>query len=642
MADEDDLAEAKEAFELASAAEATNREEALDDIKFARLGEQWPDYAKSSRGNDRPMLTINRMPAFIRQVVNEARQNKPQIKIKPVDSGSDPKTAEIIGGLIRNIEHVSSADVAYDTAAENAITMGWGYIRVSIDYACDDTFDKDLKIERVGNPFSVYGDPYSTAADSSDWNSAFVVDLMTEDAFEAKYKGASKVSWDDYANLTQPWMQDEQVMVAEYWTREEVAKTILKLSTGEVMAREVYEQGRDVLDAMGITVVAERPTKGYRVKQRIMTGAEVLETNDWAGRYIPVIPVYGDEVNVEGKRYFRSLIRDAKDPQRMFNFWRTATTELVALAPKAPFIGPVGAFDTDHHKWDTANSENHSFIEFDAVPGGPPQRQPFAGVPAGALQEALNASDDMKAIMGIYDPSLGARSNETSGRAIMARQRESDTGTFHFVDNLSRAIRHVGRVLVDLIPLVYNEARIIRVIGEEGEAVPTPVNQQVMPQKDGGFAPVPQGQPVDPSMVKVFDLTSGKYDVAVEAGPSFTTQREEAVTALTEIMRAYPPAAPIVGDLLIKMMDFPGAEKVAQRLQQAVAAQQGGGQQGVDPAEMQKAQQAVAALEAQITQMKADKSVEAEELRIKAFAAETDRMKTIHEMTTPQPLPRVQ
>jgi hypothetical protein len=272
----------------------------------------------------------------------------------------------------------------------------------------------------------------------------------------------------------------------------------------------------------------------------------VLETTEWAGRYIPIVPVYGDEVNIEGKRYFRSLVRDVRDAQQMLNYWRTCATELVALAPKAPFIGPVGAFDSDMGKWQTGHVKSHPFIEYD----GPiaPQRQEFAGVPAGALQEALNASDDMKSILGIYDASLGARSNETSGRAILARQREGDVSTFHFIDNLSRAIKYAGRVLIDLIPAVYDKPRMVRVLGEDGKPEVVQVN-----------APDEKGQ--------VYELARGKYDLVVEAGPSFTTKREEAATFLLETMRANPQTAPLLMDVVARNQDFPEADKVARRFQ---------------------------------------------------------------------------
>lgn len=623
--DADILKDAKEAFDLAAEAEAENRKEALDDIRFARLGEQWPDNVKKQREREqRPCLTINRMPSFIRQVVNDARQNKPSIKCHPADDQADVETAEIINGLIRNIEYTSNADVAYDTAIENSVTCGIGYWRVKLDYAHDDTFDMDLCIDRVANVFSVYGDPHSTAADSSDWNRAFVTEMMKKTDFEKKYKGSKPVDWESlgYTSLKQPWAEGEQVMLAEYWERSEVSRIIVALSDGSIIDAERYKAAKDVFEVMGLQVVGERATKSWKVVQRIMTGAEILETNDWAGKYIPIVPVYGDEINIEGKRYFRSLIRDAKDPQRMLNYWRTTSTEMVALAPKAPFIGPKGAFKSDLDKWNTANTQSHAFIEYDGQV--PPQRQPYAGPAAGAIQEAMNAADDLKSIMGIYDASLGARSNETSGRAILARQREGDVSTFHFIDNLARAIRHTGRILIDLIPTVYTGERIIRVLGPEGD---DPKN-------------VPLGKPTqtEEGMEKVFDLTIGKYDLTVETGPSFTTRREEAAAQMTELLRVYPAAAPVIGDLLAKNLDWPGADEIAKRLQAMLPPQV----KGQDPQAAQM-QQAIQQLQQQLGQMgqenqqlKTDKLIDVEKVRVDAYNAETNRLKVMQTGMMPE------
>lgn len=570
------LQEGKEAFQRCADAESENRNEALDDLRFARLGDQWPEKIRKMRELEgRPILTINRLPSFIRQVVNDARQNKPQINVRPVDDEADPDTAAIYSGLIRNIEHASSADVAYDTAADFAVSGGFGYIRVAIEYAHDDTFDRELRIQRVANPFTCFGDPLSTAADSSDWNTAFVTELLPRDTFKARYKGAEAVDWDDlgYNKLDAPWTEAGDVLVAEWWQREEVKREILLLSDGNVVPAEMFKENRELFAAMGVRVVESRDVLSHKVIHRIMTGAEILEENEWAGRYIPIIPVYGEEVNVEGKRHFRSLIRDAKDAQRMHNYWRTTSTETVALQPKAPFIGPEEAFQGDDAgKWATANTENHAFISYKGQVA--PQRQPPAGIPAGAIQEALSSSDDMKSIMGMFDASLGRQSNETSGRAIIARQREGDTSTFHFPDNVARAIRHVGRVLIDLIPAVYTGKRIIRVLGQDG-GNPTivPVNQEVISRKrqDGTIEAYPADQAdkmkgAKDAMVRVYDLGVGKYDLAVDTGPSFTTRREEAAMQMTELIRAFPQAAPVLGDQLAKNLDWPGADIISRRL----------------------------------------------------------------------------
>lgn len=571
--DSDLLATGKKAFERCKEAENENRVTALEDIEFARLNKQWPDEIKKKREQaQRPVLTINKMPAFIRQVVNDARQNKPSIKVHPVDDQADPKTAEIINGLIRNIEYTSDADVAYDTAAEAAVTGGFGYWRIGLDYAYSDAFEMDLTIERVSNQFSVYGDPNSTAADSSDWDVAFVVDRMPKEEFKRKYKSAKNSDGEpvtvdfDTNNTYEDWANDDGVMIAEWWKREEVDTVFYRLSNGYTYRQDQLDKDQDVqlgLEAGTLEIVAQREGKRHKVTQTIMTGADVLEVKDWPGCFIPIIPVYGDETIVEGKRYFRGLIHNAKDAQRMVNYWRSTSTELVALAPRVPFIGPSGAFDSDPN-WNTANTENHSYLEYDGPT--PPQRQPLdSGAAGGALQEALNAADDMKAIMGLYDASLGARSNETSGRAILARQREGDTATFHFVDNISRAIRHTGRILIDLIPKVYSKERVVRILGLDGTPRNVRVNSQE-PQPVFGPGNEPVVDQNGQALMQIYDLTIGKYDLTVTTGPSYTTQREEAAAQMTEFVRAFPAAAPIIGDLLAKNLDWPGADEIADRL----------------------------------------------------------------------------
>lgn len=559
--DKDILAEDKDAFSLCVDAESEQRNRMLDDLRFARLGQQWPDKIKRDREADgRPCLTVNRLPSFIRQVVNDARQNKPSVKVHPVDSGADVETAKILDGLIRNIEYTSSADVAYDTAIDHAASMGVGYWRIGIDYARDDSFDLDLRINRVANPFTVYGDPHSTQADSSDWNDAFVTELLPKERFKSQYPDAEEASWASERSDTKDllWVEGELIRVAERWERREVQKNLLLLSDGTTMLEDDFLavdptaglSARDIAQAQGIGVVNERQTKGYEIKQRIITSAEVLEENAWPGVYIPIVPVYGEEINEEGRRYFLSLIHQAKDAQRMFNFWRTMTTELVALAPKAPWLGKAGSFDSDP-RWATANIKSHQTLEYDGDVA--PQRQPFAGIPAGALQEAMNASDDMKSILGLYDASLGARSNETSGRAIMARKQQGDISTFHFADNQTRAIRHTGRILLDLIPHVYSAERVVRVIGEDGIPQPVTINTQT-------------ADPLTGVMRRIHDVSMGKYDITISSGPSFNTRREEAAYQMTEFVRAYPDAAPIIGDILVKNLDWPGAEEIAERL----------------------------------------------------------------------------
>ena len=635
---EDILLKARKDFERCQAANNHNRLEALEDIRFARLGEQWPaDVLKQRETEQRPCLTINKMMAFIRQVVNDSRQNKPSIKVHPVDDNADKETAEVINGLIRNIEYSSNADVAYDTAVECAVSGGFGYFRIGMDYAYDDAFDMDLTVERISNPFSVHGDPNSTAADSSDWDVAFIETRMPIDEFKRKYKGKANIDFDSdgWNDIGDPWLDEETVLIAEYWTREEIEKDIYMLETGEVVdAATLEDEDLQMALAMGLKRLkvdqktgqpVTRKSKGCKVRQRIVTGADVLEDNEWPGKYIPIVPVYGDEFDIEGKRYFYSLIRHAKDAQRMFNYWRTTSTELVALAPRVPFIGPTGAFDTDAEKWGTANTTSHSYLQYDGMQ--PPQRQSLdSGPAAGALQEALNASDDMKAIIGLYDASLGARSNETSGRAIMARQREGDVATFHFIDNLSRAIRHAGRILIDLIPKVYDTPRVVRIMGEDGTEEAKPVNQEYPKPPQEGEPPENEGMETQNAVIAMHDLTAGKYDLTVTTGPSFTTKREEAAAQMTEFIRSFPAAAPVIGDILARNLDWPGADEIAKRLESINPAKQ---QQGIPPQiqqAIQQGQQMIQQLQQENQRLKDGHDIKQADSQTKQFDAETKRM----------------
>jgi len=570
---DDILKGALERFKESQDGSDFNRENAYDDILFGRMGRQWPDKIKRQRQEEgRPCLTINRMPAFIRQVINDARQNKPSIVTHPVDNGADEDTSEVINGILRSIERNSQADVAYDTAIDHAVSGGFGFFRISLDYAHDESFDLEARIDRIANPLSVHWDVNSTEFDASDWDYAFVSDFLTEEEFKNKYPKADPVSFEggQVADDMQYWLEDNKTRVAEYWLREEEKKKLYLISgpKGAMSVREdaLPKMAEAFLAQMGLPegdedeivrfymeqnqleIARTREVDAKSVTRRIISGAEVLDEEQWPGSMIPICPVWGEEVFADGRRNFRSMIRDARDPQNMFNFWRSATTELVALAPKAPWVGPQGFVpEGQESKWESANTRSHAYLEFDPAVGAP-QRDAFAGVPAGALQESLNAADDMKAIIGIYDSSLGARSNETSGKAILARQKEADVSNFHFIDNLSRAIQYAGRCLVEIIPAVYSERQTIRILGEDMKEKVIKLGQQ---STDGD---------------KLYDLSIGRYDVTVKSGPSFSTQREETRETLIEIMRAVPGAGQYVGDILLEHMDFQGADKVAKRL----------------------------------------------------------------------------
>lgn len=570
------IKEALERFKFSQDGSSQIREWALEDIRFGRLGEQWPEDVRKMRQEEgRPCLTVNRLPSFIRQVVNDARQNKPSITVHPVDSGADYDTAQVIGGLIRSIERGSNAALAYDTAIDQAASSGFGFFRITTDYCHSETFDQEARIERVANQFSVHWDVSSTAFDSSDWEYAFVDELLSRAEFKRRYPKADH----DYANWPEgvgegmeDWTDEDKVRIAEYWQRIEKKRKIVRLTDGRVLRADQLEQPqmllgmdgnpitlslKDALALEGVAINGEREAAYYEVKRRMISPVEVLSEDDWPGQTIPICPVWGEEVIYRGKRHFRSLIRDARDPQMMLNYWRSASTELAGQAPKAPWLVPTGGIPPhEMQKWLTANSRNYAFLEYDPTAGAMPSRIPFAGPPAAALTEAANAQDDMKSTMGIYDASLGARSNETSGRAIRARQAESDKGTFHFIDNMARAIQSAGRILIEIIPSLYSTRQTIQILGDD--------ERQRVERVTAAVGAPPSAEDPDG---KIYNLAAGKYDVTVTVGPNYQTQRQQTVDAMTELFRANPASAEVLGDVYVKNMDWPGSDKAAERIQ---------------------------------------------------------------------------
>jgi len=576
--DEKLLQQARERFKLASDAEESIRREALEDLRF-RAGEQWPENIKIDRQNTgRPCLTINRIPQFLRQVTNEIRQNRPSIQVNPVDDQADPETAEILQGIMRHIEVSSDADVAYDTAAEHAATFGFGYLRVITDYVDERSFDQEIRIERIRNPFSIYFDPECQKPDYSDARWAFVVQDVDREEYRALYPDSELSGLADMTTVGDQapgWINGKSVRIAEYWHIDHKEQELALLPDGSVMPADMVPEGVPVLRTRTVQV-----PKVYWCK---VNGLEVLEKQEWPGRWIPIVPVLGDEVIVNGERQLYGLVRFARDPQRMYNYWATAETEMIALAPKAPFIGAAGQFEGFERQWQSANVRNLPYLEYKpvshaGVPMGPPQRQVYEP-PIQAISHArMQANDDLKATTGICDASLGARSNEQSGRAILARQREGDVANFHYADNLARSIKHLGKILLDLIPRIYDAPRVMRIIGAEEVERVVQINA---PTRDKGVE-------------RIYDLSIGEYDVTVSVGPSFSTKRQEAVDSMLQLSQAYPPLMQVAGDLLVKNMDWPGASEIAERLKKLLPP---------NLQEEQEDQQVPPAVQAQMSQM---------------------------------------
>jgi hypothetical protein len=565
MAKNDDiLTTAKERFQRALERSAHNRDKMREDIRFAAASPddpwQWDKQDQIAR-KGRPMLTINKLPQHIRQVTNDIRQNRPSIRFRPANSEADAEVAEILMGLVRHIEANSDADVAYDTAAEHQVVHGLGYIRVLTDYVSEDSFDQDIYIKPVKDPFRVFDDPDVEDPAGADRRWMFIEERLSAEEFEAQYPDADAIDW-TFTTSGEGWFSgDKQVRIVEYFERLEKPATLLMWRNGQTS----YE-GAPLPDGV---MPGERPLKTRRTTQckvmwRKMNGQEVLEERELAGEHIPFARVIGNEWCVDGKTYLSGLVRNTKDSQRMYNVAQSAIVERVLLSPKTPWIAPADAIEGYEKVWQSANTQSHAFLPYNhqddsgnPIPG--PTRMQPATIEPGLNQIAMGASDDIKSETGQYDASLGQRSNETSGRAIMARQREGDNATYHYVDNLARAVRHVGRIILGMMPEVYDTQRVARIIGEDDEQSNATIDPS-QPQ------PINEYQDEMGEIQRIFNPNVGLYDVYTSTGPSYNTKRMEAVDAMTSMTQANPQLWQVIGDLLVKNMDWPGADDMAKRL----------------------------------------------------------------------------
>lgn len=531
-----------------------NIEEAYSDLTFRRgdIEDQWDAAALSAR-KGRPTHVLNEIPQFVRQITGDMRQAKPGIKVVPVDSSADPKTAEVLAGMVRYIENRSYAQSVYTQAADSQVACGIGHWRVLTEYASSTTFNQEIRIGAIRDGVAVVWDADAVLPTREDAMHCFVPFDLSLAKFKAAWPNAKAEGFE--IKEGQPfydWYGDDFIRVAEYWVKRPI-KRLLVMSPDGATADLT---GQDDVDP------AQLATLGYRIEERDsfkviqykITCAEVLEENEWPGHHIPIIPVIGEEVYIGRTVYRHGIVRYAKEPQRMLNYYASAETEVVALQPKAPWIGTTKQFQDHYDQWETANTENYPFLEYtpDPLAPGAPQRVPPPVASQAIMLGKQQAAEKMRAVVGIYDASLGARSNETSGIAIRRRDAQADTGTFVYHANFSLAIQRTGQIIVDLAPHIYDSYRMIRIIGDDGKQDIAEINKPTL--RDG-------------IEIVQNDITAGSYDVVTVAGPSYATRREEASEAMAAFMQAVPGSGAVLGDIFAKMQDWPDSQEIGERLE---------------------------------------------------------------------------
>lgn len=627
--------------------ELHNIEAAYDDLEF-RAGNQWPQLVEVERiAQGRPCQTINQMPQYVRQVTGDMRQMRPAIKVVPIDDTGDEEKAEALGGVIRYIENRSDAPGVYFQGADSQVACGIGAWRIETEYASESTFNQELRIAPIEDAISIAWDLDAVLPTKEDAMKCLVPFDVSREKFKAMFPKATISEFaplgDQGVTYRADWNASDSVRIGEYWFKKAVKKTLALMEDGGV---------EDLTDAPP-EVMADAKARGLRIEKRdafkvyrcLVTASEVIEgPTEWPGSYIPIIPVIGEEIRI-GRRVVRhGVIRFAKDPQRTLNYMSSAETEVIALQPKAPFIGTEKNFLEYQGVWETANLQNHPYLPYTPDPSNgnaAPQRVPPAVASQGIVEGLARAERNIQSVIGIYNASLGAASNETSGKAVIARQREGDTGTYVYIDNWGRAIRYTGKVLADLIPKIYDTARVLRIVGEDGKVEKLEINQV------GGLDQHGQEWLTN-------DVTVGSYDVALEMGPSYSTKREEARDGMLQLVQAAPDLWSMIGDLIVKSQDWPMADKIAARLEMALppAIKQLEAQDGKQIPDMPPDPQQQAAMQAQQGQQQLDQQklelegqklqVEMRKLDVESQKIEADMAKTqmqAHTAMNPPPAP---
>lgn len=553
------LQDARERFRESVNAESKRRGEMLEDLQF-KCGIQWRQTDLAQReAQGRPCLTINRVPGFVSHVVNNMRQSRPEIKVDPIADGADEEIAEVRQGIIRHIELVSRAEIAYDTAFDNLCTIGLGYVRVVDTWSDLKSMDKDLRIEWLPNSFSVYEDGAAYKPDWSDGEYKFVVEDISLQEFRRRFgKDKSPVSLNEFTSIgdsSKYWLIGNKIRIAEYFHIEEEDDVLCEFEDGSTEYASLLSA--DKLDEC----VATRPAKVPTVFWTLMYGLGILKQQKWPGRYIPIIPFIGNQVELDGERIVTGMVRYAKEAQRMFNYMYSCFVEGCALAPKSPFVAEYSQIEDFRETWQTANTSPTSYLPYKAktIDGQlvPAPHREQAEPPIQAFVEGLKLADEnLKSVFRIFDASLGQRGPQESGLAINSRKIESDLATYDWIDNFTRGLRFLGIVLDDLLPHYYNRpGRIVQVLQEDLTLNPTVINK-LHNDPDG--------------IAKIYDLSKGRFAITISTGPGVATKRQDAAKSMVEIAKYYPQLWQVCGPQIIRQMDWPGKDAIAAQLEKAM------------------------------------------------------------------------
>jgi hypothetical protein len=546
-------------------ADQPNRNGAVADLKFVNEpGAQWDSNMKKER-EGRPCLEANTLRINGKRIINEIRANRPQGHVRAVEGG-DKEGAELREGLVRNVLNMSDFESITDYEAEYQVDGGLGAWRIDTEYADDSMFDQDIKVNAIKNPLCLYWDPACKdilqKRDAEDW---LLIDTMSVRAYEAAYGDAEKFDFSSDADdlAVEDWEEEEQVRVAEYWYKEPYDKELWLVElpkedgTIERMTVDSTSDEAQALIAQGIEPAKTRAVRCHKIMMCVASGKSILKGPvEVGGAEFPFVVAHGEVKVVDGKVRWWGLHRFSKDAQQIQNVFWSAAAETVALAPKAHTWVTVDQAKGHLESYEEAHRRNIPVRIYNADPAapGPPQRHPGAEVPV-AMMEMVGLSGELiRTTSGLHEASFGEESDEKSGVALARKQRQAQIVTYNFPDNMAKAAKRTGEIILDRIPIVYDAERELRILGVDGAEKYERVNRVVF-------------DPATGKAVRVNDLTAGKYDFYVKTGPSYSSQREEASEIYGEFVQKFPELMSVAGDLIFKASDLPYSDEIAKRMQ---------------------------------------------------------------------------
>lgn len=614
------LKEMRERYEADVTADKQNRDDVTEDKRFA-AGEQW-DTAVLQQRAGLPCLTINSIPQFTAQLVGDWRQNRAGVKVVPTENG-DVDLASVRSDLVRSIEYKSRASRVYDSAFESMVIAGDGAYQISVEYASDDVFDQDIVIKPIDDCLSVVWDRTSIDPTGRDAGHVFVDEIYPKREFQEIWGDIDSSTLSDrtYQDLQAGgWIDTQTVKVTAYWRMIERQRMLCLFENGSIHALDDDTDLDELIEKFGNPVRTRIAPCKY-AQMHLVTGFDILAGPfEYKLNRVPIIRMSGRVVNVAGRRIRHGLVRFMKDPVRLRNFWRSVAAEQLGYAPKAQWIAPESAVEGREEEFRKAHLSRDPLLVYNDGEGKPERVEP-PKIEAALLNEANVNTQDMKDVSGIHDASLGIKSNETSGRAIMARQREGDVASLTYYDNANAAVLEGGDVINQLISQIYDSTRTVRIIGEDEQAKLIRIND-----------------PMDPSSP---DLSVGGYDVAITTGASYTTRRVEAADAMMQAVQVWPQLIQVAGDIIAKAQDWPGAQELSERLRKTIPPELLAGEKDeagnpINPAAAgpqipPEIEQAIMEGKAELESLKADKSIEERKLQIDYMNAETQRIKVLNE-----------